>query len=219
MGLEVSVLNCLRKATLRAKSDVANKLVSMFLHEVSRGIAAEFGLKVNDVEYANRVENIFGANCAFCGFGLEQDRLAVEHLEGMNRIRLGLHVPGNVVLACKSCNREKRRDDQMAKLVLANTGWESFLSHDGERCGPGCKSCRYWQSKWPDQSERVVKLQLARIKIAGFQSGFAAHLSRCAELRGVIQRDVELLYRECQEFAMRSIARLGRDVFTRQPEV
>lgn len=35
-------------ATMRAKSDVANKLVGMFLHEVSRKISARIGLGIRD---------------------------------------------------------------------------------------------------------------------------------------------------------------------------
>ena len=52
----------------------------------------------------------------------------------MNRYRAGLHCPGNVLVACKMCNSEKRRDDSLRVLSLATSGWESFLSHDGTRC-------------------------------------------------------------------------------------
>ena len=41
----------LRRATGRAKSDVANKLVSMFLHDVSRRLCASLELKVSDPRY------------------------------------------------------------------------------------------------------------------------------------------------------------------------
>lgn len=53
MSFQVSAY--LRKATSRAKSDVANKLVSMFLHEVSRKAAAEIGLAVTDQAYVEAV--------------------------------------------------------------------------------------------------------------------------------------------------------------------
>ncbi len=209
----VSVQSCLKKATSRAKSDVANKLVSMFLHEVSRRLASELNLKVNDLAYANHVEQVFGTRCAFCGCVLEKDRMAVEHLEGMNRVRLGLHIPGNVVLACKECNREKRRDDQVEQLVLADTGWGSFLSHDSFRCGPACNSCRYWRSIWPDDSERVTELKLASERIMLFQSNFPSFMSRSASLREMIRRDVETLYRECQDFAQDRIGQLSGELF------
>src|ERR1022692_400070 len=94
---------CRRAAPPGAKSDVANKLVSMFLHDLSRKICASLELSVTDARYAEAVEAAFGSNCCYCYQPLERDRTSVEHLEGMNRFRLGLHVPGNVILACKRC--------------------------------------------------------------------------------------------------------------------
>src|SRR5437588_5179230 len=146
----------LRKATSRAKSDVANKLVSMFLHEVSRKAAAEISLSVTDDAYVEAVAKIFGNSCGYCGRVLERDRAAVEHLEGMNRFRVGLHIPGNVIIACNRCNRAKRRDDSKPTLTLANSGWESFLCHDSRNCGDGCNSCAYWTASWPGQACRVL---------------------------------------------------------------
>src|SRR6266446_4664264 len=99
----------LRKATSRAKSDVANKLVSMFLHDLSRKICASLKLSVTDGQYAEAVEAAFGSNCCYCYQALEKDRTSVEHLEGMNRFRLGLHIPGNVILACKRRRKASRR--------------------------------------------------------------------------------------------------------------
>jgi len=212
MNAQISARTYLRKATSRAKSDVANKLVSMFLHEVSRRIAMEFNLRVNDLEYANQVDHYFGANCALCGKALEKDRLAVEHLEGMNKIRLGLHIPGNVVLACKECNREKRRDDQAKQLVLAETGWGLFLSHDGTKCELSCSSCNYWRVVWPTDEERHQMLLLARNRIADFQHNFQPFTSRAMSLKEVIRRDVESLYRECQNFATTRIAQVSREL-------
>lgn len=114
----------LRRATGRAKSDVANKLVSMFLHDVSRKLCGSLNLSVADARYATAVAETFGTNCCYCATSLEVDRASVEHLDGMNRFRVGLHVPGNVVVACTRCNREKRRDDSILQLRLASTGWE-----------------------------------------------------------------------------------------------
>jgi len=136
----------LRRATGRAKSDVANKLVSMFLHEISRRLASGLDFGVTDPNYAFAVFKAFGNACCYCGRALESDRAAVEHLDGMNRFRVGLHIPGNVIVSCTRCNREKRRDDSTPKLVLADSGWESFLSHDSTRCVAGCNSCAYWNS-------------------------------------------------------------------------
>jgi hypothetical protein len=116
----------MRRATGRAKSDVANKLVSMLLHEVSRKICGSLKLNVSDSDYIEAVVQRFGDCCCYCERPLENDRAAVEHLDGMNRFRAGLHIPGNVTVSCKKCNNEKRRDDQRPELVLANSGWESF---------------------------------------------------------------------------------------------
>lgn len=148
----------LRKATGRAKSDVANKLVSMFLHEVSRRACEVGGSSVSSPDYLESVLTSFGHRCMYCERDLEHDRAAVEHLDGMNRFRVGLHVPGNVAVACRRCNSEKRRDDQKLVLHLAPTGWASFLSHDTSRCDVGCKTCNYWTSLWPDLSQRKEML-------------------------------------------------------------
>ena len=144
----------LQRATSRAKSDVANKLVSMFLHELSRKISNALQLSVTDAAYGQAVTAAFGSACCYCGRELEMVRAAVEHLDGMNRFRLGLHIPGNVIVACKSCNCEKRRDDQLVELVLAESGWESFLSHQSVRCTSNCKNCSYWHRVWPDAVQR-----------------------------------------------------------------
>ena len=44
----------LRTATRRFNSDLANKLVGVFLHEVSRRISREWPLKVDGEEYEAR---------------------------------------------------------------------------------------------------------------------------------------------------------------------
>jgi hypothetical protein len=124
----------LRSATRRAKSDVANKLVSMFLHELSRRITQTWAIKVDSMEYGDLVRKQFNNQCPYCSRDLANRVSVIEHLDGMNRLRGGLHVPGNVLVACRECNSEKRRDDSLKVLSLANSGWESFLSHDGGRC-------------------------------------------------------------------------------------
>lgn len=190
----------LRKATGRAKSDVANKLVSMFLHEVSRKITVKIGLNVADDEYVKAVETEFGGHCCYCGRLLESDRAAVEHPDGMNRFRAGLHIPGNVIVSCKKCNNEKRRDDQIHELTLANTGWESFLSHDGAKCGAGCKTCAYWKTIWSDET-RVKNLKAARRKILEFRSRYSKSIELNRKTHDSLRREMEKIYRECQSFA------------------
>jgi len=53
-------------ATSRAKSDVANKLVSMFLHELSRRMSSELKIGVRDASYVRAVAETFGSACAYC---------------------------------------------------------------------------------------------------------------------------------------------------------
>ncbi len=162
----------LRRATSRAKSDVANKLISMLLHEISRRIVTITGFGVNDADYARNVVATFGDGCGYCQRPLESDRAAVEHLDGMNRFRVGLHIPGNVIVACKRCNSAKRQDDQLLMLRLAGSGWESFLSHDGSRCEPSCKTCLYWRSVWADEALRENALRSASTKITLFRNSY-----------------------------------------------
>ena len=203
--------SALRKATARAKSDVANKAVSMFLHEVSKRIVAGSDLKVTKPEYADIVEEMFGDGCPYCGNPLRERNLAVEHLDGMNRARIGLHIPGNVAVACTDCNREKRRDDQQV-TGLATSGWESFLSHNGEHCKAGCKTCHYWMTKHPDPTIRKARLKEAISRVKAFRMRFSDLLSRVEAARPVIRKDVEALYRECQDFASERIERMTQEV-------
>jgi Fe2+ or Zn2+ uptake regulation protein len=194
-------------ATMRAKSDVANKLVGMFLHEVSRKITAKIGLGVRDSRYAHSVTQSFGTGCLYCGKALELDRAAVEHLDGMNRFRAGLHIVGNVALSCVRCNREKRRDDQTVVMHLAPSGWECFLSHDGTRCQPKCMNCLYWRTLWPDEAERGERLTANRLRILEFRKIHSEGIRLNDILRSGLIAHLDEVYRECQAFATESIRR------------
>ena len=200
--------HALRKATGRAKSDVANKLVSMFLHEVSRRVCEAGGSSVSSAEYIKSVVSLFGHRCLYCGRDLETDRAAVEHLDGMNRFRVGLHVPGNVAVSCRKCNSEKRRDDQKLVLHLAPNGWRSFLAHDGTRCEPGCKTCKYWATVWPDAVQRADHLSQAIGRIQEFRQPFVKYVSWSELAREAIRLRAEGLYRACQTFATDEIEKL-----------
>jgi hypothetical protein len=202
----------LRRATGRAKSDVANKLVSMFLHDVSRKLCRSLDLRVTDPRYTEAVVQAFGTRCCYCGCTLETDRAAVEHLDGMNRFRVGLHIPGNVIIACTRCNREKRRDDSQPTLTLANTGWQSFLSHTSTGCVSGCNSCGYWARVWPETAERAAKLRQASEKITGFRKQYAAYLELNERARTVLATKIDVIYRDCQEFATTHIKQAVEDV-------
>ncbi len=209
--MSFDVAAALRKSTGRAKSDVANKLVSMFLHAVSRKACVAGGLTVSDVLYTNSVVAAFGNACLYCGKELTASEFpVVEHLNGMNRISVGLHVPGNVAMACKACNNKKRDDDQ--KLSLAENGWESFLSHDGTRCTQYCRTCAYWHKLWPEESLRIQVLTKTRQRVIEFQSPYRQFIQWSAGARDTLRVKIELLYRDCQRFATAEIEKLVAEV-------
>lgn len=203
----------LRKATSRAKSDVANKLISMLLHEISRRMVATIGMGVTDAKYTAAVAETFGDRCGYCQRVLEADRAMVEHLDGMNRFRIGLHIPGNVVVACKRCNNAKRLDDQRESLVLAESGWESFLSHDGMRCLPVCKTCAYWQTVWPGVEQRNAALSAALHRIRTFRGLYADSTQWGARARSFLKDKINAVYRNCQASANAQIQEMAADLF------
>ena len=203
----------LRKATSRAKSDVANKLISMLLHEISRRVVGVVGMGVTDAVYTRDVVATFGDRCGYCQRVLESGHTSVEHMEGMNRFRIGLHVPGNVIVACKQCNGSKRRDDQLPTLILAESGWESFLNHDGTRCHSSCKTCGYWQTVWPDFSERTDRLRSAVQRIRAFRESYKSSDEWSIRIRASIKTKTGLLYRECQNSVHLQIQTLAAELF------
>ena len=77
--------------------DVANKLVSMFLHELSRKISRKIGQsKIGGEEYEQLVRDRFNNQCPVLVLNQLGGHVSViEHLDGMNRYRAGLHTPGN----------------------------------------------------------------------------------------------------------------------------
>lgn len=198
----------LRSATRRAKSDVANKLVSMFLHELSRKVGQHWPIKVDSEEYERIVRECFSNKCPYCSCDLAKVACVIEHLDGMNRCRAGLHVAGNVLVACRRCNNEKRRDDSLKTLSLADSGWESFLSHDGNRCAASCLTCRYWKSIWEDDSERRSHLSENLERIRFFRSTFVEFEQALPSLMRMLPPLLTKLYSDCQAFAeteMRSL--------------
>jgi hypothetical protein len=211
----------LRIATRRAKSDVANKLVSMFLHELSRKISQSWPIKVDSEEYEALVREAFKNRCPYCSSDLASTTSVKEHMDGLNRLRGGLHVPGNVLMACRKCNNEKRRDDSLKFLSLAPTGWESFLSHDGTRCSTECGTCRYCERVWPDRSERTERLSENLRNIRAFRQKFREFEQILPELRKTLPQLLLRLYSDCQNFAegeIRSLLERFHQTTTSQTE-
>jgi hypothetical protein len=126
----------------------------------------------------------------------------------MNRYRVGLHVPGNVLVACRRCNSEKRRDDSLAILSLAGSGWESFLSHDGTRCAAPCRTCHYWESIWRDGTERRLRLNENLQRIRSFRSTFPEFERVVPSLMETHPALLRKLYSDCQAFAEMEIKSL-----------
>jgi hypothetical protein len=195
----------LRSATRRAKSDVANKLVSMFLHELSRNISEGWPIKVGSEEYEELVRRCFDNRCPYCSRNLSETASVIEHLDGMNRYRAGLHCPGNVLVACKICNSEKRRDDSLRVLSLATSGWESFLSHDGARCAATCLTCHYWKGIWQDDTERELRLNENLQRIRSFRRAFPEFEGALPSLVETLPELLTKLYSDCQAFAEKEI--------------
>jgi hypothetical protein len=198
----------LRTATRRAKSDVANKLVSMFLHELSRRISRNWTIKVDGEEYEKLVRDQFKNRCPYCSCDLSSSLPVIEHLDGMNRYRAGLHVPGNVLVACRRCNGEKRRDDQLPVLQLAQSGWASFLSHDGTTCAESCPTCAYWKTVWKDDAERKVRMSENLQRIRSFRASFPDLEQVRTCLAGKLSTSLAKLYADCQIFAEKEIRSL-----------
>lgn len=198
----------IRSATRRAKSDVANKLISMFLHELSRRISENWRIKVDSEEYEQLVRQSFGNRCPYCLRTLATSESVIEHLDGMNRCRAGLHVPGNVLVACRRCNSEKRRDDSLRVLSLAGFGWASFLSHDGSRCSSACVTCQYWKGIWADEIERKQRLGENLLRIQTFRGTFSEFEQILPRLWETLPGLLTKLYADCQTFAETEIKAL-----------
>ena len=198
----------LRSATRRAKSDVANKLVSMFLHELSRKISQKWTIKVDGEEYEELVRRVFNNRCPYCSRDLAEAACVIEHLDGMNRYRAGLHVPGNVLVACRRCNGEKRRDDSSKSLTIARSGWESFLSHDGTHCATPCATCQYWRTIWENDAERGLRMNANLERIRSFRHEFLEFEKILPSLSDTLPALLTKLYADCQGFAETEIRSL-----------
>jgi hypothetical protein len=198
----------LRSATRRAKSDVANKLISMFLHELSRRISENWSIKVDGEEYEELVRKWFNNLCPYCSRNLTETTSIIEHLDGMNRYRAGLHAPGNVLVACRKCNSEKRRDDSLRVLLLARSGWESFLSHDGTRCAASCPTCQYWKTVWENDKERRLRLNENLERVRSFRGAFVEFEKILPSLTATLPALLTKLYSDCQAFAETEIKSL-----------
>jgi hypothetical protein len=189
----------------------------MFLHELSRRVSQNWGMRIDSAEYEGLVRGCFQNQCPYCSCDLAATIPVIEHLNGLNRYRAGLHVPGNVLVACKNCNIEKRRDDSLRSLTLAPSGWESFLSHDGTRCPQPCLTCGYWQRIWEDHTERKANLNQNIQRILSFRRQFPELERALRDFSEQLPSFLTKLYADCQSFAEAEIASLLQRVdYSRQ---
>jgi hypothetical protein len=180
----------------------------MFLHELSRRISRTWRMTADSEDYEKIVRERFENRCPYCSCDLANTVTVIEHLDGMNRLRVGLHVPGNVLVACRRCNNEKRRDDSLLVLSLANSGWESFLSHDGSRCAPTCRTCLYWKEIWVDEAERKLRLSENLQRLRLFRRSFSEFEQILPSLIDSMPALLTKLYSDCQAFAEREMGSL-----------
>jgi hypothetical protein len=180
----------------------------MCLHELSRKISENWPIKVDGEEYEELVRKWFDNRCPYCSRNLADTDPVIEHLDGMNRYRAGLHTPGNVLVACRKCNSEKRRDDALKVLLLAKSGWESFLSHGGSRCAASCPTCRYWKSIWEDETERRLRLGENLQRVRSFRAAFSEFERVLPSLTEKLPSLLTKLYSDCQSFAETEIKSL-----------
>jgi len=180
----------------------------MCLHELSRTVSEGWPIKVDGEEYEKLAREQFGNRCPYCSCDLSTTVAVIEHLDGMNRYRAGLHVPGNVLVACKRCNGEKRRDDSSKDLPLEQSGWEAFLSHDGTRCVASCPTCKYWAGVWPDQGQREIRLRENLARVRSFRRSFPELERIFPELVKTLPDLLTRLYSDCQAFAEAEIKTL-----------
>jgi hypothetical protein len=180
----------------------------MFLHTLSRRLSQNWRVRVDGGEYEKLVRQRFNNQCPYCLRNLANPDSVIEHLDGMNRYRAGLHVPGNVLVACRRCNDQKRRDDSLRTLSLAESGWASFLSHDGSRCAASCLTCQYWNGIWDDHAERKTRMGENLERIHSFRNEFPEFGQILPALRETLPELLTKLYSDCQSFAETEIKSL-----------
>lgn len=100
--------------SLRSYSDVPNRVINFFLQEAGAEYDRNRGLAPYKRLTAD-VREFFGDACAYCG---GTDSLVEDHVVPRNRTNVGLHAWGNVVPACRDCNRLKK----------GNVDWRTHLN-------------------------------------------------------------------------------------------
>jgi HNH endonuclease len=103
----------------RAKSDIANMAIRIFLQEMGRAYDEERQLPpYNSKQHFPTVRQFFEERCCYCGMDFASTAAHQDHLIPVNKTDLGLHAWGNIVPACQECNAKKHGSDWRDFIVL-----------------------------------------------------------------------------------------------------
>ncbi len=108
----------------KARADIANTAVRIFLHDMGVAYDQKNGREPwTKAKHLPIVKEFFGNKCCYCGVDFSAAEPAFEdHLIPTNKTDLGLHAWGNIVPACRECNAKKQGSD-----------WRDFII---QRAGP-----------------------------------------------------------------------------------
>jgi hypothetical protein len=107
----------------KAKADIANTAVRIFLQEMGKEYDRERDLEPFAKKHLrSEVLEFFEGRCCYCGADLSASQVHGDHLVPTNRTDLGLDAWGNIVPACAPCNSTKHGKD-----------WRDFII---QRAGP-----------------------------------------------------------------------------------
>ena len=109
-------------------SDASNTMIRAFLIKVGEfhlSHSFDVGNGLGKKKWIKIKNETFNNSCAYCEKKeTDSEKLTIDHLIGLNRDECGLHHPGNVVPACRSCNSSKKKKD---KKVKVNRAWIDHL--------------------------------------------------------------------------------------------
>jgi hypothetical protein len=93
----------------RAKSDIANMAIRIFLQDMGRAYDEERDLTpYNGKAHFPTVRAFFEERCCYCGIGFDQTAAHQDHLIPVNKTDLGLHAWGDIVPACQPIQTPSR---------------------------------------------------------------------------------------------------------------
>lgn len=114
----------------RARADLANTAVRIFLQEVGKVYDQERGLTpYRKADFQDTI-GFFGNRCCYCDIEFTDTAAAYQdHLIPINRTDLGLHAWGNIVPACRDCNAKKQGAD-WRDFIIRRAGERAADRHE-----------------------------------------------------------------------------------------